>query len=32
MLSQTLGVSPAEVLSRAGSTGSFVQLYGELIR
>ena len=32
LLSQTLGVSPAEVLSRAGSTGSFVQLYGELIR
>lgn len=32
LLSQTLGVSPAEVLSRAGSTDSFVQLYGELIR
>ena len=32
LLSQTLGVSPAEVLSRAGSTSSFVQLYGELIR
>ena len=32
LLSQTLGVSPAEVLSRTGSTGSFVQLYGELIR
>ena len=32
LLAQTLGVAPAEVLSRAGSTDSFVQLYGELIR
>lgn len=32
LLSQTLGIAPAEVLSRAGSTTSFVQLYGELIR
>ena len=32
LLSQTLGVPPAEVLLRAGSTDSFVQLYGELIR
>jgi hypothetical protein len=32
LLSQTLGIAPAEVLSLAGSTSSFVQLYGELIR
>lgn len=32
LLSQTLGVSLTQVLSRAGSTESFVQLYGELIR
>ena len=32
LLSQTLGIPPEEVLSRAGSTDSFVQLYGELIR
>ena len=32
LLSQTLGIPPAEVLLRAGLTDSFVQLYGELIR
>ena len=32
LLAETLGVPPAEVLSRAGSTDSFVQLYGELLR
>ena len=32
LLAQTLGVSPAEVLARAGSTDSYVRLYGELIR
>jgi hypothetical protein len=32
LLSQTLGVPPAEVLSRAAANGSFVHLYGELIR
>jgi len=32
LLSQTLGVPPAEVLSRAAANGSFVHLYAELIR
>ena len=32
LLAETLDVTPAEVLSRAGSTDSFVQLYGELLR
>ena len=32
LLAETLCVPPAEVLSRAGSTDSFVHLYGELLR
>jgi hypothetical protein len=31
LLSQTLGVPPAEILRRAGTSTSFVALYGELI-
>ena len=31
LLSQTLGVPPAEILARAGTSTSFVELYGELI-
>lgn len=32
LLSQTLGLSPAEVLDRAGTSASFVEIYGRLIR
>ena len=32
LLAQTLGIPPDEILARAGPAGSFVQLYGELIR